>query len=91
MKEYDSPRAIQNRKIDGSLGSHDNDLHSMPLREHSSVVGSNLVGGISIPDDSIGSDDQRVDLVVLEKGSDHRVGEESRRDLESEELEGGEA
>ena len=88
-KRFDSPRAIQNGKIDGGLGSDDHDLDSMSLRENSSVVGSDLVGGISIPDDSISSNDQRVDLVVLEKGSDHGVGEESGGDLEGEELEGG--
>lgn len=63
----------------------------MPLSEDSSVVGSNLVGGVSVSNDSISSYDQRVDLVVLEEGSDHGVGEEGRRDLKGEKLEGGEA
>ena len=48
---------------------------------------TDLVGGVSVSNDPVGSDDEGVNLVVLEERADHGVGEEGGRDLEGEELE----
>ena len=51
---------------------------------------TDLVGSVSVSDDPVGSDDERIDLVVLEERADHGVGEEGGGDLESEQLQRGE-
>lgn len=59
----------------------------MPLRKDGGLVGTNLVGGVTILDHSVGTNNDTVNVFVLEKRTKHGVADHARRDLESGQLE----
>lgn len=68
--------------------------HERECSERSHVtrrVALYLVSSVAIPRDTIGAHCNGVDVEVLEEGANHRVADHDRGDIESDELERGEA
>ena len=75
-------------EVDSGDGCDDDDWDFVSCRDDGGVVGPDLVGCITVLRDAVCTDDDCVDVVVLEEGSDHGVADHDGGYLESLQLEG---
>lgn len=93
---FDLDRGTRGRlEIDAGGRGGDDKFDAVRFGQDCEAVGADLIGGVAVAGDAIGTDDDGGDvhlvLLAREEGADHGVGDERGGDLLIDELEGGEA
>src|SRR3546814_2085050 len=78
-------RTIRTVEIEGAARRHDHELHAVASGGDRQRIGTDLVGGIPVSGDPVGTDDHPIDLLAAHQMRDRAIDDQPCRDARSEE------
>src|SRR3546814_10688101 len=73
-------RTIRTVEIEGAARRHDHELHAVASGGDRQRIGTDLVGGIPVSGDPVGTDDHPIDLLAAHQMRDRAIGDQPCRD-----------